>query len=73
MFPSGPGTNLSQEVYFNLTDDLIALENVELVTVTLNIVTGTGVSLGEPHTTTLNIQDNDGTYKCAFVRGVDSF
>lgn len=60
-FDSLPGSSLVQEVYFNLTDDLIALEGVELVTVMLNVSGIPRVSLGQPETTTLNILDNDGT------------
>lgn len=59
-FSSLPGARLIQEVYFNLTDDLTALEGVELVTLALNISGAAMTSLGQPATTVLNILDDDG-------------
>ena len=59
-FSSAPGASLVEQVYFNLTDDLIALEDVELVTVALDVSGAPGTSLGEIPTTVINIMDNDG-------------
>ena len=49
-----------QDVYFNLTDDQTALEGIEVVTMMLNISETTGIRVGIPSTTLLNILDNDG-------------
>lgn len=59
-FSSAPGSSLVQQVYFNLTDDQIALEAIELVMVTLNITGVPGTSLGEISSTAINILDDDG-------------
>ena len=49
-----------QQVYFNLTDDEIALESIELVMVALNVSGAERTSIGDRGTTVLNILDNDG-------------
>jgi hypothetical protein len=59
-FSSAPGARLVQNVSFNLIDDLIALEGVELVTVSLNITGVPRTRIGEPGTTVINILDDDG-------------
>lgn len=60
IFLSEPGSSLVQEVSYNLTDDLVALEAVEVVTVSLDVSRAARISLGEPATTILNIEDDDG-------------
>lgn len=59
-FSSTPGASLIQRVYFNLTDDEVALESVELVMVALNVSGAERTSIGDRGTTVLNILDNDG-------------
>lgn len=59
-FSSSPGASLVEQVYFNLTDDLIALEDTELVVVALDVSGAPGTSLGETPNTLINIQDDDG-------------
>lgn len=60
-FASNPGASLVQSVFFNLTDDAIALEDVELVTVSLNITGVPRTRIGDPGVTVINILDDDGT------------
>ena len=58
-FPTISGS-LIEEVYFNITDDKFALEDIEQVTVTLSVPNAMEVDVGEPESTVLNIIDNDG-------------
>ena len=60
-FASTPGASLVQSVLFNLTDDTIALEDVELVTVSLDITGVPRIRIGDPGVTEINILDDDGT------------
>lgn len=61
-FSSAPEASLVVQVYFNLTDDSIALEDTELVVVALDVSGARRTSLGEPPTTVINILDDDGKY-----------
>ena len=59
-FSSAPGSSLEQDVFFSLSDDLVALEEVEVVVLSLNISGAVMTRLGDPPTTLIHILDNDG-------------
>ena len=62
-FSSAGGASLIQDVYFNLTDDLIALEALEIVSFSLDISGAARTSVGQIGSTRLNILDDDGKCK----------
>ena len=61
-FFSSPEAGVTQEVYFDLGDDLTALEGIEMVTLALNVSGAERISLGDLPSTLLNILDNDGIF-----------
>lgn len=64
-FQGGPNAPNIIRVYFNLTDDEVALEAVETYEVTLDVLSSQDiVQIGTPEQTTVEVLDPDGKIHC---------
>ena len=60
IFGAGPSADNSITVQFDLTDDDVALEDVEQYFVSLSVPPGSGALVVQPERTQINVLDDDG-------------